>query len=214
MALDSVVLNPGAGGDSIGTDNIGGIEYELVKQAFGDVGSLEVVSASNPLPVTDADAEASLSTLAGAVSGTEVQVDIITIPTVTVQATNLDIRDLAFASDKVDASGSVLGAGTNNIGDVDIASFPTSSTSTVTAVGDSASSVTLKAANASRKGLTIFNDSTAVLYIKLGAVASTSSYTFRAVQYAYYEVPFGYTGIVDGIWASDAGGQALVDELT
>lgn len=41
----------------------------------------------------------------------------------TVDATDLDIRDLTFASDKVDASGTVLGAGNNNIGDVDVASI-------------------------------------------------------------------------------------------
>lgn len=67
---------------------------------------------------------ASLATIAGAVSGTEMQVDVLTMPTTTVQATNLDIRDLAFASDKVDASGTVLGPGTNNIGDVDVLSLP------------------------------------------------------------------------------------------
>ena len=50
-------------------------------------------------------------------------VDVASMPTVTVQATNLDIRDLTFAADKVDASGSVLGAGNNNIGDVDVASI-------------------------------------------------------------------------------------------
>jgi len=43
---------------------------------------------------------------------------------VTVQATNLDVRDLTFAGDKVDASGTVLGAGTNNIGDVDVLTLP------------------------------------------------------------------------------------------
>lgn len=63
-----------------------------------------------------------IDTLAGAVAGTEVQVDVLTMPSVTVTATNLDIRDLTFAADKVDASGSVLGAGTNNIGDVDVLS--------------------------------------------------------------------------------------------
>lgn len=51
MALDKVVLNQGVGGSSIGVDNIGGIDYELVKQAFGDLGTLIPVSASNPLPV-------------------------------------------------------------------------------------------------------------------------------------------------------------------
>lgn len=54
---------------------------------------------------------------------------------VPVSATNLDIRDLTFAADKVDASGTVLGAGTNaigklaansgvDIGDVDVTSLP------------------------------------------------------------------------------------------
>ena len=44
----------------------------------------------------------SLSTIAGAVSGTEMQVDVLTMPTTTVQATNLDIRDLTSASDSVE----------------------------------------------------------------------------------------------------------------
>lgn len=45
----------------------------------------------------------SLATIAGAVAGTEVQVDVLTMPTTTVQATNLDIRDLSSASDSVTA---------------------------------------------------------------------------------------------------------------
>jgi hypothetical protein len=45
------------------------------------------------------------------------QVDVLTMPTVTVTATDLDIRNLAFATDKVDVSGSTL--------DVTIAEFPT-----------------------------------------------------------------------------------------
>lgn len=63
----------------------------------------------------------SLATIAGAVSGTEMQVDVLTMPTVTVTATNLDIRDLVFATDKVDVSGSTLGANSGvDIGDVTI----------------------------------------------------------------------------------------------
>lgn len=50
-------------------------------------------------------------------------VNVLNFPaTQAVSATNLDVRDLAFATDKVDASGTVLGAGTNNIGDVDVLS--------------------------------------------------------------------------------------------
>ncbi len=80
-------------------------------------------------------------------------------------------------------------------------------------VAGSASNVTLLASNANRLGATVFNDSTAVLYIKLGATASTTSFTFKAQPDGYYEVPFGYTGIIDGIWAS-ATGNARLTELT
>lgn len=50
---------------------------------------------------TVAVTNAGLTALNGAISGTEVQVDVLTMPTTTVQATNLDVRDLAQASDNV-----------------------------------------------------------------------------------------------------------------
>jgi hypothetical protein len=88
------------------------------------------------------------------------------------------------------------------------------STAVVTQVGDSATSVTLKALNAARKGLVIVNDSSAVLYVKYGATASASSYSYRLAQYDTLEMGAAvYTGVVDGIWSSDAGGNALVTEL-
>lgn len=83
-----------------------------------------------------------------------------------------------------------------------------------TNVNDTASSTTLLAANTARKGATIWNDSTAILYLKLGATASTTSFTVKLNQDDYYEVPFGYTGIIDGIWASDASGAARIVEFT
>lgn len=55
MALDTVVLNVGVGGKSIGVDNISSVDYEVVKQAYGVEGALTLVSASNPLPVAIAD---------------------------------------------------------------------------------------------------------------------------------------------------------------
>ena len=90
-----------------------------------------------------------------------------------------------------------------------------STTSAVTSVAGSASSVSLLASNASRKGATFYNDSTAILYLKLGATASTSSYTVQLVAGAYYELPFvkTYTGAIDGIWAS-ANGNVRITELS
>jgi len=91
---------------------------------------------------------------------------------------------------------------------------PTSATSTNTTVARNAASVTILAANASRKGATIYNDSVANLFIKFAAAATTASFTTRLTSDTYYEIPFGYTGIVSGIWASAGAGNALMSELT
>lgn len=96
-----------------------------------------------------------------------------------------------------------------------------SSTAVVTRVAANAASVTLLAANTARRGATIFNSSPAAanLFIKFGTTANigagTESYTVRIPPNGYYEVPFGYTGKIDGIWdAADANGEALMTELT
>jgi hypothetical protein len=105
--------------------------------------------------------------------------------------------------------GLLVNLGTNN----DVISTPVKSTAPTTSnVSGSATNVTLLASNADRKGATVFNDSTAILYLKLGATASTTSFTVKLFENSYYEVPFDYTGIIDGIWAS-ATGSARVTEL-
>lgn len=90
-------------------------------------------------------------------------------------------------------------------------------TATSTNVASSASNVNLLALNTARKGATIYNDSTQILYLKLGTTASTTSYTVQLAPAggtnSYYEIPFGYTGNIDGIWAS-ANGNARIVELT
>ena len=86
-----------------------------------------------------------------------------------------------------------------------------STTAGVTSVNSSASSVMLLSANVGRQGAGIFNDSTAALYVKLGATASTTSFTAKIAAGAYFEVPYGYVGRIDGIWES-ANGAARVTE--
>lgn len=89
----------------------------------------------------------------------------------------------------------------------------TSGTSTPTSVSSSTSNTTILAANSNRKGATIWNDSTATLFIEFGATATSSAYTAKLFAGGYYEVPFNYTGIISGIWSA-ANGNALVRELT
>ena len=90
----------------------------------------------------------------------------------------------------------------------------TASTATLSNVAGSASNATLAASNSARKGLIIFNDSTAALYIKYGATASTSSFTYKVYPNGQWEMPWPvFPGTVDGIWDS-ATGNARVTELT
>jgi hypothetical protein len=94
-----------------------------------------------------------------------------------------------------------------------VVSPPVSATSTLSNVAASASNVTLLAANSARLGATIYNDSNNVLYVKLGTTASTTSFTIRLLSQSYWEVPFNYTGRIDGIW-NGSNGSARMDELT
>ncbi len=97
-------------------------------------------------------------------------------------------------------------------GDVKVVSI--TSTATLTNVSSSATTVSLLASNTSRKGAIIFNDSTAVLYLKFGTTASLTSYTVQIPSNGYFELPLPvFMGAMDGIWAS-ANGAARITELT
>lgn len=89
----------------------------------------------------------------------------------------------------------------------------TSSLATLSSVASSASSVTILAANPARRGASIANTSTAILYLWIGGGTATAT-TGHSVQMAantYFELPYGYTGAITGIWAS-ANGRANVTE--
>jgi hypothetical protein len=87
-------------------------------------------------------------------------------------------------------------------------------TSTRASVAAATSNTQLLAANATRKGATIFNDSSADLYLGLGTTAaSTSNFTIKLPAGGYYEVPFSFSGEIRGIWSS-ATGNARISELT
>lgn len=83
-------------GPTFATDEIGGIDYPRAKLVWGVDGTAVDASASNPIPVVQTGTpglptgaataakqdtgNTSLATLAGAVAGTEVQVDVLTAP--------------------------------------------------------------------------------------------------------------------------------------
>lgn len=121
-------------------------------------------------------------------------------------------------SGTVGVSGTVTVSGTATVSNG--GTFPVQATETrpgtssVTSVASSASSVSLLASNANRRAATIYNDSSADLYVKFGATASSSSFTVKMAANSYFEFPQPcYTGAVDGIWGS-ATGAARLTELT
>lgn len=70
------------------------------------------------------------------------------------------------------------------------------------------------AANTSRTGVLIFNDSTATMYLAYGSTAaSTTSYSVQIGAGAYWEMPKPvYTGVLKAVWEAE-NGAARVTEL-
>jgi len=72
---------------------------------------------------------------------------------------------------------------------------------------------TIATASTGRLGCTIFNSGPGNLHITLGtATTSTSVFTARLSSGDYYEVPFNYTGLIGGIFAT--AGTAEVTQLS
>ena len=100
-------------------------------------------------------------------------------------------------------------------GGVIIVGFEQPSLSTVTKVPLSLVTVTLQAANIKRRDLTVFNDSTQPLYLKIGGAAGLDDYTVKLFMNSYWEAPFpATTQIITGIWGIAGTGSARVTEMT
>lgn len=108
---DNTTLNPGASGDVIATDDIGGVKHQQVKLEFGENGTATPVSATDPLPVEITNDV----TLGGTV---ELGATTLTA----LETTELGATSLAALENISAAVTGSIPAGTNNIGDVDIAS--------------------------------------------------------------------------------------------
>src|SRR3990172_9674577 len=136
---DNTVLNAGSGGDTIATDDVAGVKYQIVKLADGtDQGTgLIAGDATNGLDVD-------VTRLPALVAGTANigDVDVLTVPaplSTTGGGTEATALRVTVASDSTgvvsvdDNAGSLtvdgtvsanLAAGTNNIGDVDVLTQP------------------------------------------------------------------------------------------
>lgn len=97
-------------------------------------------------------------------------------------------------------------------------STPTAApTGTLSNVADNVSNVTVLAANAARFAFLLYNDSSSVVYVKLGATASATSFTKKMLPQEVWgtlDVGVNYTGKIDAIWATAPGGAMRVTEMT
>lgn len=170
------------------------------------------------------------------VSGANWSVNVLSIPSVTVTSiTNstasaiVDSTGIAYsgsnpfpvtgtvvvssvtastASALVDSTGTQY-SGSNPVPTKEVRSATPSQSSPSVGV----TSTSILASNTSRLGATIYNEGTATCYMKLGATASLTSYTLQIASGGYYEVPFGYTGAIDGITSASTA-QLRVTEIT
>ena len=113
-----------------------------------------------------------------------------------------------------------LPAGTNNIGDIDVLTLPdvalkNYSTSAVTSVVSAAVSTSILASNANRRMAIMVNDTDRNTYVKLGATASTTSFSYKLSPGQILELPIPiYTGAIDAIWDATPTGSMRVTEIT
>lgn len=83
----------------------------------------------------------------------------------------------------------------------------------VTSVNDTATSTELLAPNTRILGASVFNDSTAILYVLQGqGTASATNFSVKLDAGDYWETPnrSWVRGGITGIWASDASGAARI----
>lgn len=186
---DNVAITAGSG-TTVATDDVSSVHYQKVKLVDGTADSSTAIPGN-------ADGLYSQGSVAhdAAVSGNPV-----------IQGG----RASSATPTAVSADGDAVRAWFDRSGRAIIASR--CETPDQTSVAASATSTSLLAANSARLGATIFNDSSAILYLKLGATASTSSFTTKINPGGYYEVPYGYAGAIDGIWDT-ATGNARITEL-
>ncbi|WP_017317115.1 hypothetical protein [Mastigocladopsis repens] len=84
---------------------------------------------------------------------------------------------------------------------------------TATNITASPNSVILLKANQNRKGATIWNECPVTLYIDLTDRVALNAFTTKLMPGSYYELPFGYTGSIAGMWEVAAEGFALIREF-
>ena len=205
---------------------LGDIDGVAGQETMADSLPVVIASDQSAIPVTDNGSSLTVDgTVAATQSGTWNINNIsgtISLPTGAATESTLSTLNGKVTACNTGAVtiSTALPAGTNNIGDVDVASLPavvdaTYSTSAVTSVVSSATSTSILANNASRRMAIMVNDSDKNVYVKLGTTASTTSFSYKLTPGQTLELPTPvYTGAIDAIWDAGPTGSMRVTEIT
>lgn len=186
-----------------------------------------ISALSLPLPVGAASAtkqdtaNTSLNSIDNKLSGTiAISAASLPLPTDAATSAKQDTGNTSLGSIDTKLSSQATAAkqdtGNTSVGSIDTKTMAdTSATATLANLAASASNQTLLASNTSRKGAIVYNDSTSGAYLKYGATATSTSFTYWVPAGAIWEMPTRplYTGIIDIIWMT-ATGSARTTELS
>lgn len=206
---------PGGGGVeaaalrvTIASDSTGQVKLAAGANVIGHVIVDTAPSTAVTGPLTDAQLRATAVPVSGPL--TDTQLRATPVPVSGTVTANAGTGTLAVSLASV-PSHAVTNAGTFAVQ----ASVPAVAVAAaVSQVAGSASSVTLLSSNAARKGFKLFNDSTAIAYVKEGTTAVVASdHSYQIQPKGYYEsVGVGvYTGRIDCIWASATGNMRVTE---
>lgn len=124
----------------------------------------------------------------------------------------LTVRNDNAATDLTSATGDYSAQAVDVKGSVFVRDRPAGTATTANVTLTTASQVAL-AANAARRGATLYNDSANETFVKFGTTASSTSFTVKLAAQAYYELPGWYSGVIEVI-QSTASGALRVTEIS
>jgi hypothetical protein len=123
----------------------------------------------------------------------------------------IDTSELTSGSNTVDRQNIVIAdptiaanvATVSPNGNLNVA--PNSTTGTHTNPTITSSSSTIVATSTSTVGVAIYNSSTVIVFLGIGFTPTSSSYTIPIEPNVYFEVPYGFSGIINAITAGASG---------
>lgn len=200
-------------------------EVEIKNDSGNPVPVSGTVAVSN-FPATQPVSAASLPLPSGASTAAKqpaigtagtASADVITVQGVA-SMTPVQVDHTKIAGTAVDVNSGNKSAGTQRVvlatDQPVVKTTLNSGTATRSSLSANSTAQTVLASNSGRLGATIYNEGSGIVYLALGGSATTTDYTVQLTAGAYYEVPFGFTGLICAVCASAITATLRITELT